>query len=65
MKKQNQQYVERIMQTKTAYENSRRNKDMMKEKDEESLLITASPMLRNTLAECGTARKPPIKTGEK
>jgi hypothetical protein len=63
MKKQNQQYVERIMQTKTAYKNSRRKKDMRKEEDEESLLITASPMLRNTLAECGTERKSPIKNG--
>jgi hypothetical protein len=51
------------MQTKTAYENSRRKKDMRREEDEESLLITASPMVRKNLAECGTTRKSPAKNG--
>ena len=51
------------MQTKTAYENSRRKKDMRREEEEELLLITASAMVRNTLAECGTAKKSPAKNG--
>jgi hypothetical protein len=48
MKKHNQQYVERMKQTKTADENSRRKKDIRKDEGDESLLITASPMLKKT-----------------